>query len=313
MKIGVIMGGISSERDISLDSGKEIMKCLNKDKYDVIPVIIDNKKDVIYKTKGIDFAFIALHGKFGEDGTIQSVLETLDIPYSGCGPLTSAVCMDKDMTKRILKSAGINTGRWICVKSSDAIDYNYLDKIGYPLVVKPNSGGSSVATSIVKRKEDIKSAVDLALKYDKEVMIEEYIKGKEITCCILNGRALPLIDIRYKSELFDYKSKYTPGASDEVIVKLEERLQKKIEKISLKCWNILKCKVYTRVDFILRNNVPYVLELNTLSGMTKNSLFPKSAKAVGLSYSQLLDKIIEYSLRNNCKINPKGICISADM
>lgn len=179
MKIGVIMGGISSEREVSLNSGKEIVNCLDKNKYEVVPIVIDKKRDVLEKVKDIDFAFIALHGKFGEDGTIQSVLETMDIPYSGCGPLTSAICMDKDMSKKVLKSADINTAKWICVKSIEEIDYDKLDEIGYPVVVKPNCGGSSVATNIVKKKEDIENNVKLALDYDTEVVIEKYIQGDE--------------------------------------------------------------------------------------------------------------------------------------
>lgn len=302
MKIGVVMGGISSEREISLQSGKEIMNCFDKDKYEIVPVVIDKKEDIITKTKDIDFAFLALHGKFGEDGTVQSVLDTLDIPYSGCSPITSAICMDKDMTKKVLKSKDINTARWMCVKSIDEIDYDYLDKIGYPVFVKPNSGGSSVATNLIKRREDIENAVKEALEYDEEVMIEEYIKGEEVTCCVINGKTLPIITIKPKTEFFDYKAKYTDGGSDEVVIKLPDELEEKIQKISLDCWKALKCRVYVRVDLIVKDNIPYVLELNTLSGMTKNSLFPKSAKAVGISYSQLLDKIVEYSLKEAKKV-----------
>lgn len=296
MKIGVIMGGISSEREVSLNSGKEIVKYFNKEKYDVVPIVIDKKDDIIAKAKDIDFAFIALHGKFGEDGIIQAVLETMDIPYSGCGPLTSGVCMDKDITKKVLRSAGINTADWVSVKSVEEIDYDFIEKIGYPVVVKPNCGGSSVATNIIKKKEDIESAVRLALDYDTEVMIEKYIKGDEVTCCMMNGEVLPLIAIKPKAEFFDYTAKYADGGSDEIIVKFEEGLQNKIEEMALKCWKVLKCSVYVRVDMIIKEGVPYVLELNTLPGMTKNSLFPKSAKAVNMSYTDLLDKITEYSL-----------------
>lgn len=290
------MGGISSEREVSLNSGKEIAKCLDKNKYEVVPIVIDKKRDVLEKVKDIDFAFIALHGKFGEDGTIQSVLETMDIPYSGCGPLTSAICMDKDMSKKILKSAGINTAKWICVKSIKQIDYDKLDKIGYPVVVKPNSGGSSVATNIVKEKEGIENAVKLALDYDTEVIIEKYIQGDEITCCMLKGKPLPVIAIKPKTEFFDYTAKYVNGGSDEIVVKLEKSLQEKVEKICIQCWKVLKCKSYARVDMIVENNIPYVLELNTLPGLTKNSLFPKSVRGIDMSFPELLDKIIQYSL-----------------
>lgn len=297
MKIGVIMGGVSSEREVSLNSGKEIVNYFDKNKYEVIPIVIDKKDDVIEKAKGIDFAFIALHGKFGEDGIIQAVLETMDIPYSGCGPLTSGVCMNKDITKKILRSTGINTADWLCVRSVEEIDYDYIDKMGYPVFVKPNSGGSSVATNLIKKKEDIESAVKLALDYDTEVMIEKYIKGDEITCCILEGKMMPVIAIKPKAEFFDYTAKYADGGSDEIIVEFEEGLQKKIEEMALDCWKVLKCSVYVRVDMIIKNGVPYVLELNTLPGMTKNSLFPKSAKAVNLSFTQLLDKITQVSLK----------------
>lgn len=300
MKIGVIMGGISSEREVSLNSGKEVVKFLEQnDKYEVLPIVIDKKQDIVEKVKGIDFAFLALHGKFGEDGTVQSVLQTLDIPYSGCGPLSSGICMDKDSTKKILKQANINTADWICVSSIDDIDYDKLEKIGYPFFVKPNSGGSSVATNLIKNKEDIKNAVEMALEYDNEVMIEKYIRGDEITCCILNGRMLPVLAIRPQkgAEFFDFKAKYEDGGSEEVVIQLEENLHKQVEKMALACWKELKCSVYVRVDMIISNGVPYILELNTLPGMTKNSLFPKSAKDVGISFGQLLDYIIEYSLK----------------
>ncbi|OAA94734.1 D-alanine--D-alanine ligase [Clostridium coskatii] len=296
MKIGVIMGGISSEREVSLNSGKEIVNCLDKNKYEVVPIVIDKKRDVLEKVKDIDFAFIALHGKFGEDGTIQSVLETMDIPYSGCGPLTSAICMDKDMSKKVLKSADINTAKWICVKSIEEIDYDKLDEIGYPVVVKPNCGGSSVATNIVKKKEDIENNVKLALDYDTEVVIEKYIQGDEITCCMLKGKTLPVIAIKPNAEFFDYTAKYADGGSDEIVVELEKSLQEKVEKICVQCWEVLKCKSYARVDIIVENGIPYVLELNTLPGLTKNSLFPKSARGIDMSFTQLLDKIIQYSL-----------------
>ncbi|NEZ47477.1 D-alanine--D-alanine ligase [Clostridium niameyense] len=300
MKIGVIMGGISSERDVSLNSGKEVVKFLEQNnRYEVLPIVIDKKQDIVEKVKGIDFAFLALHGKFGEDGTVQSVLQTLDIPYSGCGPLASGICMDKDSTKKILKQANVNTADWICVSSIDDIDYDRLEKIGYPFFVKPNSGGSSVATNLIKNKENIKNAVEMALEYDNEVMIEKYIKGEEITCCILNGRMLPVLAIRPQkgAEFFDFKAKYEDGGSEEVVIQLEENLHKQVEKMALACWKELKCSVYVRVDMIISNGIPYILELNTLPGMTKNSLFPKSAKDVGISFGQLLDDIIEYSLK----------------
>lgn len=299
MKVGVIMGGISSEREVSLKSGEEVIRNINSSKYEAVPIIIDKKQDIFDKVKGIDFAFIALHGKFGEDGTVQAVLQTLNIPYSGCGPLTSGICMDKDMTKKVLKSQGILTGKWINLKSAEEIDYSRIEELVYPVVVKPNNGGSSVATSIIKKKEDVEAAVIEALKYDNEVMIEEYIKGDEITCCIFNGEMYPILAIKPKTEFFDYTAKYADGGSDEIIVEFEEKLQSRIRDMALKCWDSLKCSVYARVDMIVREGIPYVLELNTLPGMTKNSLFPKSAGSKGISFSELLNMIIEQSLKEN--------------
>ncbi|MFL0197889.1 D-alanine--D-alanine ligase [Clostridium sp. WILCCON 0269] len=296
MKIGIIMGGISSEREVSLNSGKSIINYMDKNKYDIIPIVIDKKSDVMEKVKDIDFAFIALHGKFGEDGIIQSVFETMDIPYSGCSPLTSGICMDKDISKKLLCSENINTASWICTKSIEDINYKYLEEMGYPVVVKPNCGGSSVATTIITKSEDVEAAVRLALNYDTEVMIEKYIAGDEITCCILNGTTLPILAIKPKGNFFDYTSKYADGGCDEIVVEFEKPLQNEIEEISRKCWNLFKCKGYVRVDMILENKIPYVLELNTLPGLTKNSLFPKSANAVNISFTELLDKIIQCSL-----------------
>jgi D-alanine-D-alanine ligase len=296
MRVGVIMGGISSEREISLRTGHEIAANLDETKYEVKTIIIDKKEDLIEKVKDIDFALLALHGKFGEDGTVQSVLQTLNIPYSGCNVLSSAVCMDKDMTKKVIKAAGINTAGWVIVRDDNSHNKALVKELGFPVVVKPNSGGSSVATNLVYNENELRNAILEALKYDKEVMVEEYIKGDEITCCILNGEMLPVIVIKPQSNFFDYTSKYSDGGAEEVVVELQKDLHAVVEKMALDCWESLKCSVYARVDMLIRDGVPFMLEVNTLPGMTKNSLFPKSAKAAGMSFSMLLDKIIEYSI-----------------
>ena len=296
MKVGVIMGGISSERDISIQSGQSVVNTLDKNKYEIVPIVIDKKEDIIEKVKGIDFALLALHGKFGEDGTVQAVLQTLEIPYSGCDSLSSAICMDKDTTKKILKSCDIRTAEWYNVTSVDEIDYDLIENMGYPVVIKPNSGGSSVATFIIKSKEEVENAVVEGLKWDTEVMIEKYIKGDEITCPILDGRMLPVLAIKPNSEFFDFTSKYQDNGADEFIIELEENLHKEVEDMALRTYKALKCSVYGRVDMIVSDGVPYVLEVNTLPGMTKNSLFPKSATGVDISFSKLLDIIIEKSM-----------------
>jgi D-alanine-D-alanine ligase len=297
MKIGVIMGGISSEREISLNTGREIAANLDCEKHEIYPIVIDKKEDIIEKVMGLDFALLALHGQFGEDGTVQAVLQTLNIPYSGCDTLSSAICMDKDMTKKVLRAEGINTADWVVVKKDSEIKEKQIESFGLPVVVKPNSGGSSVATFIINKLEDLSGAVSEALKYDKEVMIEKYIKGDEITCCILDGEMLPVLAIRPKSVFFDFTSKYADGGAEEVVVKLQKELNEKVETLALATWRALKCSVYARVDMLIQDGIPYILEVNTLPGMTKNSLFPKSAASVGMNFRTLLDKIIEYSLK----------------
>lgn len=303
LKVGVLMGGTSSEREISLRSGSEVCENLDKTKYEVVPIIIDDNKDVINKVENIDFAFLALHGKFGEDGVVQGVLETLNIPYSGCGVLSSSLCMDKDMTKKILKYEGINTADWTVVSSVDDMDYNKIDSIGYPVFVKPNSGGSSFATVLIKEEKDIEKAVAEALKYDNEVMIEKYVKGYEISCPVINGEMFPIVAIEPSGEFFDFTSKYTDGGAKEFVVEFDKDLQKRIETMVVDTFKALKCNVYSRVDIIISEGELFVLEVNTLPGMTGNSLFPKSAAHIGISYNKLIEIFIEKSINIRKKTN----------
>lgn len=299
MQIGVVMGGISTEKEVSNLTAKYIIENLDKNKYEVLPIPINTKYELIDRVKCLEFAFIALHGSFGEDGQVQAMLETIGVPYSGCGVLSSALCMDKDMSKKMFIAENIKTPKWVMIKREEEIDYNKIDEIGYPIIVKPNNGGSSIGIELVNHKEELKEAVKEALKYDEEVMIEEYIKGEEITCCMLNGKVLPILSIKTKEEFFNYSSKYDDNGAEENVIELPETLKSKVEEICIKCWESFKLRVYGRIDMIIKDGEVYVLEINTLPGMTKNSLFPKSAKAYGLSFSQLLDKIIESSLNTN--------------
>lgn len=292
------MGGISSEREVSLSSGREILKNIDFGEYEGVEIVLDSKKDILEKVQGIDFALLALHGKYGEDGTVQSILDSLDIPYSGCGMASSAVCMDKDLTKCVLKSKGIRTGDWFIVRKPEDVTEEKVLKLGFPVVVKPNCGGSSVATFICSTMEEVIHGVIEGLRVDTEVMVEEFIKGDEITVPILDGKVLPTLIIRpNKGGFFDYSSKYEAGGAEEVIIEYEEVLQNEINKMALDTFRVLKCDVYARVDFILRDGIPYILEINTLPGMTSTSLFPKSAAGVGLDYKGLLDAIIKTSLK----------------
>ncbi|MDK0703393.1 D-alanine--D-alanine ligase [Clostridium perfringens] len=302
MKVGIIMGGISSEREVSLASGESIFNHIDKEKYEVSKIIINNKIDILEKVKGLDFALLALHGKFGEDGTVQAFLDIMDIPYSGCGALSSSLCMDKNLSKKVLKAENIRTAKWITVKSIEEIDYEKIEEIGYPVFVKPNNGGSSVATFKVYKKEDIKNSVMEGLKYDEEVIIESFIKGREITCPIFNGELFPILEIKSKADFYDYKQKYAANGAEHLPVQLEKSLYDEVKEMALKTFEVLKCEVYARVDMIIsEEGVPYILEVNTLPGMTATSLFPQSAESIGISYSKFIDLIIETSLNKKIK------------
>lgn len=297
-KVGVLYGGISSEREVSIKSGSAMIENLDRKKYEVIGYKIDEKTDVFDIDTDLDTVLIGLHGKFGEDGEVQTILDAMNIKYCGCDSLTSGILMNKNFTKTIARQNGILTADWLTVKSVEDIDYEKIDKMGYPVFIKPNSGGSSVATFFVKKKEDVENAVKEGLKYDEIVMIEEYVKGEELASFILNGEVFPTIKITSSNEFFDYEAKYsTTNGAKEVVVELPEDLNKKLVSSSEKCWEIFNCKGYVRADYIVTQyGQLYLLEINTLPGMTETSLIPKSALARGIDYSGLLDELIKTSL-----------------
>jgi len=297
MKVGVIMGGVSSEKQVSLMTGEEMIAHLDKSKYKVIPIKLNNKKELIKKAKNLDIALLALHGKYGEDGTIQGTLETLGVPYTGSGMLSSSICMDKNMSKKMIRYEGIQTPDWIHLSKMEEPQVDKIDKMGYPLVVKPNSGGSSVGVKIVYDKDSLFSSLEDVFKWDSEVVIEKYIKGEEITCSILNGKLLPIISIQHTADFFDYHAKYDGSSTIEEVVELPATTHERVAEAAIACYRALKCSVYARVDMIIEDEVPYVMEVNALPGMTKNSLLPKSADATGIPYNKLLDMIIETSLQ----------------
>ncbi|CAM3394100.1 MULTISPECIES: D-alanine--D-alanine ligase [Paenibacillus] len=303
MKVGVIMGGVSSERDISLLTGQEMMAHLDPSKYEAIPIEINDKRDLINKTEGIDIALLALHGQYGEDGTVQATLESMGIPYTGSSVLSSSICMDKDVSKKLLRYEGLHTADWLIVSSLEELAEANVESLGFPLVVKPNTGGSSIGTRIVRSRDKLKAAVADALQWDRSVMIEQWIEGQEITCSILDGKLLPIVSIKPNAEFFDYTSKYAEGEAEEQVIELPEELQRKVCAAALQCYKALKCSVYARVDIILKDGVPFILEVNTLPGLTRTSLLPKSAAAAGLSFSMLLDAIITSSLSERLREN----------
>ncbi|WP_410769018.1 D-alanine--D-alanine ligase [Fontibacillus sp. BL9] len=311
MKVGVIMGGISSEREISLLTGNEMLAHLNPDKYEGIGIDIKRPDELIDKIKDIDFALLALHGTYGEDGTIQAALESMGIPYSGSGVLSSGLCMDKNLSKRLLQAEGIPTPEWIYWNGVDDYSAEAINRLGFPVFVKPNSGGSSVGTLPAKDEVSLMAAMKEALRWDSSVVIEKYIEGDEITCPILGGELLPIIGIRSNTATwFDYNAKYQSGGADEQVIALPPETEASVRAAALNSYRMLKCGVYARVDMILKDGIPYVLEVNTLPGLTPASLMPKSAHAAGMTFSGLLDRIIELSLQErdrNWKLNPQRI------
>ncbi|MFF0826415.1 D-alanine--D-alanine ligase [Brevibacillus sp. NPDC003359] len=297
MKIGVIMGGISSEREVSLQTGQEMINHLDRSRYEAVPIVVKQRADVITQLQqaGIDFALLALHGQYGEDGTVQGALETLGIPYTGSGVLASSLCMNKQLSKMLLKTAGIHTPEGLYWQ--DAYDPQAVEQMGYPVIVKPNMGGSSIGTQLVHNEGELLSAVQEASHLDRGILIEPYLKGTELTCAILDGEVLPIIGIRSEhSEWFDYRAKYEDGGAEEKVIQLPPDIEQRVREAALASYRVLQCKVYARVDVILCQDIPYVLEVNTLPGMTANSLFPKSAAAAGMTFAQLMDRIIASSL-----------------
>lgn len=301
IRLVVLMGGVSSEREVSLISGNEVVKNLDKEKYEVIPVDFNGDCTWVDEIKP-DLVFIILHGKYGEDGTIQSLMESMDQRYTGSGVVASVLGMNKMFFKFLVNKENIKSPKAIFLKDKN-VDIDNLNTLGWPVVVKPVLGGSSIGISIVKSKEDLLKAINLAFEYDKEILIEEYIKGTEVSCSVIEDKsklvALPVIEICPKNEFFDYKSKYNEKLCSEIVpARISDELNQKIFEISKKIFKLLKCSGMARLDFIIKNNEPYVLEINIIPGMTSKSLMPKEARAAGISYSDLLDKIVQSALKS---------------
>ncbi len=305
--IALLSGGISSEREVSLNSGRQVFEALNKEKYNIIRY--DPKTDLNRLTSDapqIDAALIILHGPYGEDGTVQALLDLLNIPYQGSGVLGSAIAMNKLVSKQLYEKAGIPVPPYISVQRGDVPDTRaYVEHLGLPLVVKPVQGGSSIGMSIVKTEDSLKIALDKAFSYDDTVLIEAYLKGIEITGGIIgneNLEALPLIEIipDENHDFFDYEAKYVAGLTQEICpARIDDALTEKAKTYVKMAHHALCCKGYSRTDMILKDQDIYVLETNTIPGMTRTSLFPQAAQAAGLSFSQLLDRLIELGIEEH--------------
>ncbi len=311
LNVAVIFGGQSQERNISIISGREVVKNLNRNKYKVFSIEIEKNGNIWkyqerrtsdYRTLlldlKVDIVFIALHGPFGEDGTIQGLLDLIGVKYTSSGILGSALAINKIYSKQLFTQAGLSVPEGFHLSKRQPLP----KKLKYPLFVKPFNQGSSIGASKVNDSKGLKKAIKKAFFYSDKILVEEYIAGKEVTCAILGNQnpiALPLVEIVPKFEYFDYKSKYDPKRAQEICpAMLNTKLTKEAQDTAIIAYKALNCRGLGRADMIIRNSKIYVLEIQTIPGLTPLSLFPKAASAAGITYPKLLDKIIDLSLKN---------------
>jgi D-alanine-D-alanine ligase len=330
MKIAVLFGGTSAERDVSLASGSEVVRALRSAGHDVVAVdtatgvLTQDQESKLLRgvvgalpppreeldmlqnggipallqspeLEGVDVLFLALHGGAGEGGTLQGVLDMVGIPYTGSGMLGSAMAMDKDITKRLLRCTGIPTADWL-MAPVDADEV--ADRLGWPVVVKPSKQGSTLGLTVVREPAGLADAIERALEWDDEVMVERFVAGRELTVPIVGDDALPVGEIITGKEIFDYEAKYQPGLAEETFpADIPDEVRIEAQRLALETHTALKLRGFSRVDFRLDDSDRlWCLEVNTLPGMTSNSLVPKSAKAAGIAFPRLCERICELAL-----------------
>lgn len=314
-RVGVLMGGPSSERDISIKSGKAVFRALKKNNINAVSYELAmplNTNGYIQSVKekigamDIDIAFIALHGEFGEDGTIQKILEEMKIPYAGSKTRASKLAIDKIDSREIFEKNNIPMPRYNVVVRGEVLPDEpvsdnikiFFKELSMPIVVKPSTEGSSIGLSMVDSENSLYKAVSNAFKYSDRVIIEEYIEGREITVGILEDRALPVVEIIPKNRFFDFEAKYNKGATDyKVPAEIDKEKYRECQEMALLAHKVLGARFFSRVDMILdKDGTPYILELNTIPGLTETSLLPLAAAEAGIDFNQLVLKILESSL-----------------
>lgn len=298
MKIAVLMGGTSLEREISLDSGAAISAACQALGHAVIDLELDGDiHSLIPDLKTVDLVFIGLHGTGGEDGVIQGFLKTLGVPFTGSGVESSAICMDKRVSKSLVHRKGIKTPNWISIEENEAV--LPPQELSYPMVVKPSAQGSSIGLSIIQNKPEFDDGVELARENGRTVLVEEYIKGREVTAAVVGNETYPLVEIVPTHDFYDYKCKYTKGMSEYFCPAVfPGETTKEIQSIALRIHKMFGCRHYSRIDFrVDENDDPWFLEVNTLPGMTSTSLVPKAAKAIGLSFEEFIQCVIEMAFK----------------
>jgi D-alanine-D-alanine ligase len=333
MKITVLLGGVSAEREVSLSSGLRIAVGLRAKGHEVIcldpaeGVLSRDKEDALLASgvgsappslealaglksrslspvlgtmpeiTGADCVFLALHGGQGEDGTVQAVLDMAGVTYTGSGHLASALAMDKHLTKVVLRAAGVATANWM-MSPAEGLDPEEVGRhLDWPVVVKPSKQGSTVGLSIVREPGELAAAIREAFRFDDEVMVERFVPGQELTVGILGGQVLPTIEIKPVKELYDYECKYTPGMAEEFVAELSPDIQAKLADQARRAFAALKLGGYARIDFRLDpHGQPWCLEANTLPGMTPTSLIPLAAKAAGVLFPDLCERIVQLAI-----------------
>jgi len=287
-RVGVIMGGLSEEREISLKTGTAILGALKDRGYDVVAV--DAGKDLasrLVKEK-IEVAFVALHGRYGEDGCVQGLLEVMGIPYTGSGVRASAMCMDKVTAKSVMLHNAISTAAY------EVLDDKKGPRLKLPYVLKPVSQGSGIGVVIVRKKSQLPAAIKEAGAHGCKVFAESYVEGRELTVSIMDGRVLPVVEIRPKDGFYDFEHKYTKGKTEYVVpARLAKKVEARVQKEALAAYRVLGCAGGARVDVMLsKMNVPYVLEVNTVPGMTELSIFPMAAGQAGLDFGAMAAELL---------------------
>ena len=329
IKLGLIYGGVSTEHEVSISSYESIIKNIDKDKYEIISFYIskdgtwftDGKrtKDVFNSLKEMDCVFPILHGKNGEDGNIAGMLEIIGVSYVGCKTLSSAICMDKVITKKLLEKANISVAKYMFIKKindnfywvQDNYDYVLLDKeildlsvntlLNYPVVVKPSRSGSSVGVSVANDYLELENAINEASIYDDKILIEEFIDGKELEVAVLGNNDLTVSNIGNiipDEIVYSYNSKYKGNSKTVVLNTIEENLESKIKNIVLTTYKVLDCSGLARVDLFLIGNEVLVNEVNTMPGFTSISMYPKLMESINISYTDLIDRLISLSMND---------------
>ena len=295
-KIAVLCGGMSSEREVSLRSGKNCYDALIRLGYKNAQ-IVDVGENVANDLKGFDFAYNALHGKYGEDGCIQGLLEIMKIPYTGCGVMSSAIAMNKEFTKRVLRDAGLPLIKSVCIQKGDNIFAKTKD-LEYPLMIKPVCEGSSFGMSKVNNQDELVKAVFEASKFKQDILIEEYKVGSDATVGVLERDGIPfatdVLEMRPHNDWYDYEAKYTKGLTDFIVPgEFSEDMTKSIKEYAIQAFKACGCSGVSRIDFVVTKDIPYILEVNTSPGMTDTSDLPAQTASMGISYDELVELILK--------------------